>query len=630
MVNERAARRHLTIDVELPRDEGASLPWRDGERMYVVPLAVRRKRPETSHVDLVDENDRSLAVLTRRENAQITRRALQVAVDDLIDPSPQTRKRLNRYLDALVHRKADRYERSAYVASAVSLLKLVYHGDARTDAKFMRMHQLLRDVATNTILWTVVTGYPGQRRIVKFSYDIPLVRASLWPRKRAGWRRRSVFLVGDDELLFDDFDRGDGNEQGIVRRTWNRIATTIGWAAYDIQIDSPYVRGAESYHLQFRSPPGVETRSIRLGSMLVNNKDAPQYPVVVPGREHSHLHFSGLRVKRDGPIEISVRVGRRGYLSYCTLAACVIAAMLWAFSEFHADAVEQPEVSAATLLLVPALLAAFVVRQDEHILVSQLLAGVRTALFICGVLSAAAASAIAGVVPLGFADTADAWHWYAVAATGLAAVLILSWMLAWDSVERVRRASHRLAAEYRRYGVIAFTIGISGAAVMHATPAHAGRDAMHLAAVAVVLAVGLAAGWWAQFADANRLHAAPLQVRRLICGVLVFDAVLLVVGAALLGGWDADILDWEALRGWFLSLAILAPIVIAGLEGLRRANHIRSSKVLGPIEEDEEPWIVDYAEHDSDAGADPDAGDRRGAVQHSSAPLQRRESSADD
>lgn len=59
------ARRQLTIDVVLPEHQGCSFPWRDGEHLFYLPIALMLKQPPASNLDMRDERNVSLPVLNR-------------------------------------------------------------------------------------------------------------------------------------------------------------------------------------------------------------------------------------------------------------------------------------------------------------------------------------------------------------------------------------------------------------------------------------------------------------------------------------------------------------------------------------------------------------------------------------
>ena len=171
-----------------------------------------------------------------------------------------------------------------------------------------------------------------------------------------------------------------------------RFVTIIGGAAYHVPIQTPYIRNAPSYHLQVNAPEGLETRRIELlaelrqrgGAQAADRRGTP---------DCAHLYFSEARVRRMGMAIVSLRVGRRGLLSYSLAASIVIAAMLWLFAAHH-GAIERPadkSASVAVLLLVPTLMLVFAIRPGEHLLATKLLSGARAMLAVLALLCVAAA-----------------------------------------------------------------------------------------------------------------------------------------------------------------------------------------------------------------------------------------------
>ena len=80
-----SARRQLTIDVVLPEQESCSFPWRGGERLFYLPIALMLKQPPASNLDMRDERDTSLPVLNRLENAEVTLTAVTSLIGDMLD-----------------------------------------------------------------------------------------------------------------------------------------------------------------------------------------------------------------------------------------------------------------------------------------------------------------------------------------------------------------------------------------------------------------------------------------------------------------------------------------------------------------------------------------------------------------
>jgi hypothetical protein len=116
------------------------------------------------------------------------------------------------------------------------------------------------------------------------------------------------------------------------------------------------------------------------------------------------------------------------------LFAALLVLLLAAFALCSTSLSSDPEVSVAILLVVPALLVAFAVR-EEHALARNLLFGARALLVFSGLLAVGAALALAGLRPLGL----DLHAWWSTLAlfAGLDAIGLLTiWLAAGRSVRR--------------------------------------------------------------------------------------------------------------------------------------------------------------------------------------------------
>jgi hypothetical protein len=597
--DERSARRHLTTDVKLPQRGDASIPWRDGTRLFYLPVAQIRKRPAMTNLDFRDEENRSLPLLGRLENAQITSTALWTATQRSLVLDGRARDLMRSYLRGAVYATEWEYQ-EAYLASALGVMMQVRPLRVTLqDREFLRLYQLWRDLAACTIVWTGIAGHPGERRVIKFAYDVALELPGLSrPRHRAGWTRRRL-RIDDIERDVSIYDFGDGNERGPARRMWNTFATTVGWAAYDVAVDSLYLRNCTSYHLQFTAPEGVETREIRLRAQLVNSQGRRQQAIASQDRRSAHLYFSGLRVRRDGPAEISMRVGRRGFLSYATASAAIIAGMLQSYVHWNAGIAKHEDVAAAILLLVPTLLAVFIFRPSEHHLAARMLAGVRVVLFVEGLLSAAAATVLLGALPFGLSSPAEAWHWYALLATAFAAILVVSWLLALDSVERARRVTRRLTRPYGVYWSTSVALGAGMWLLLDRGPRDDGlvKTLPHVEFTFAVTVLGLLAAWLLLFPDPPEVPVRFLRHRRLIAMLLALEATFAAMVVVALGRWDTRQVPWDRVHDVGRVVTLWLLLAFVAVELARRVG------LPPPLQQEDERLVLDEHVRLEDAGA---------------------------
>ncbi len=586
--------RKATIDILLPRDGSGSTRWRGGLRLYYLPAALLRKTPPALCMDFTREDGRTLPILNRLDNAEITWRAVSSVTQDVLQLSGRAKELMDKYLRGAIFSMDTEYQ-AAYVAAAIGVVKQVRPdlisgtpASPRPTDEFLRLRQLWKDVAAHSVLWLGLAGTGGERRVLRFSYHVPIERPPLWPR-RARSVERELTIDGEKELV-NLLDLGDANALGVLARIWKRLATTIGWAAYDIAIDTPYLRRSASYHLQVKAPEGTEIRGIELGAWLVDARGNTRWPETYNNREWATLYFAELRVKREGPAEFKLRVGRRGFLTYAAGASVAVAVMLWFFHRYAATLANHEVAAVPVLLVVPALLALFILRPGEHALASHMLSGARAVILADALICACATAALGGALPFGWSGVAAAWHAYAVVATVLAGALLLSWVLALDSTEVLRRATWRWCRAYWRYTVAAGAVCLLAAGALWEAPVTAGRGSTQIAWASALFVFGLTAGWLSQYT--GTFHSSPraARPRRVFGAACLLACATCVLSALLLVEFDLDLIVWSEARHALRYAAIAAAVIVVLIEPSRRIGLLR------PIPDEPELWIADSLE----------------------------------
>jgi hypothetical protein len=426
--NLQSAKRRLTIDIELPRDGDCAV--RAGERnLYFMPVTLLAKRPITSYIDVVDETNRSLPLLTREENAVVSLAAVIEAGRRLLDEEPPPP--LRRAWAELIQR--DDLDAALALHIAEDLTERLYPNVKNQPAYFW-FARALRDLAANSLVWMSLEGQGGERRIVKLRCDVAAGPAKLRAQRDT---TIEVTAVLDDGFThtFDHTEPGDGDPRATLGRVINRVGNTLGLTAMSVALTSPSIRGSSTYHLQFEAPTGLEVQRLRLLTHLRRRRRAAprEQPQVLVENDwdSAHLYMTGAEVSEMQPAVAELRVGRRGFLSLSMLSGLMIVAMLWAYDAAAPInlANSHPEVAAAVLLVVPVMLLAFVVRQGEHPYATRMLAGVRACMLTLGLLAVADAAAIVAVKPSVW-SLHHTWFVYAVAGSVFGGVLMLGWLLA--------------------------------------------------------------------------------------------------------------------------------------------------------------------------------------------------------
>jgi hypothetical protein len=579
-----SARRQLTIDLDLPENLADSFPWRDGERMCYLPVALLLKQPPVSNIDMLDEHKCSLPVLNRRENAEITYAAVMTVIERMYnnDLATEVAPFVREAIFAV-----DRDTAKAHVIFAVTRITSLLP-EAESHADWGWLVRFLVLLSAHSLNWIGLSGLPGERRIVKFAFDTVFEIPKPF-RRRARWVDRFVEAVGERGrfvIYYPDWDPGDGYPHGFFTRMVKRFITVIGGSAYHIPIETPYIRNTPSYHLQVKAPEGLETRKIELLATLTDAQGKSAQPVDATTPDCAHLYFSEARVTRMGDAIVSVRVGRRGLLSYAFIACAVIATMLWEFTD-HSTAFTtsaDKAAPAAILLLVPTLMLVFAIRPGEHLLATKLLSGVRAILAAQGLLCVVAASVLVGIHPF-HEPIHTLWRWEAEAATILGVLVGACWVFSFSVLEPVRARMRRLLRRYWVFAPVAL-IFVAMQWVWLGQTVHTaalGDLGNYLDWIALVV-LGVLGGWVALF---YRAVEHPTN-SRLVGLVLLFASACCVASAASRASVGHGIVAWHQVRPLALAAATAAMAAVVLLIVL----HLFSLPTAEPTTSDEELFFI--------------------------------------
>jgi hypothetical protein len=246
-----------------------------------------------------------------------------------------------------------------------------------------------------------------------------------------------------------------------------------------------------------------------------------------------------------------MRVGRRGFLTYSLIFAAACALLLWEFQAHASSASDKDssQVSAAVLLLTPTLLGLFLFRPGEHELAARLLSGIRGLVVCSGLLCVAAAMALIGAMPPGVNGVAGCWRLYGILATAVVVVLGVSWVLSFNSFERLRKVSAEGLYRYRAYMTASFLLQLGVLLVVLGSPQDAGSgDLRHDLIASLMCLLAAAGGWVAQFADVNYANDGLLRRRRWAATALGLSAFALVAVVPSLGDLDGSADTWRVAR----------------------------------------------------------------------------------
>lgn len=419
LIDELRVRQQVSIDFRLPERLPGSLPLAGGSQ-YVLPLLFLPRRSDLAYFDVRDESERALPVLTRQENARLTGLIMITAAERAVATSTgangkalELSEALRAYLAAIPTRPL---RRALTMAGEIVSRESFLYPDERV------AHALLADATFCDLLGVCqyssavhipLSASPGERRIVKISWE------GRWDNpgeaKGGGCRKR---LAGG----------------------WRKLQRFAGWRAQMRVLDTPQVGSAESHHIQISVPPGVELTeaSCRNGpprvmlpggetEQIVKGERDPYQPFAAAIAPHVHLYIPRAYEARAGLLEVGLRSARHSLLPAAIVTGLLVTALLALYTARADEIVGQSEPGAAILLLVPAVLAGFLVRPDEHAMARMLLRGPRLMTTALGILPLIAAATL--VSALGGEDGGLLGALFGVNAPNAPGALVLLWGL---------------------------------------------------------------------------------------------------------------------------------------------------------------------------------------------------------
>ena len=378
LLDDRTVERRTSLDFQLPASVlGEDLPG----ALRVLPLATLSKR-KLSAFDLRDEDGRTLPVLDTRDNGTVATTALHALAETVlgrpahgvtqillenIARAPRSAAESHR---AGMRRTAD----AAFVQMQVRLWRAVadagngWAPELRAYVVFWlgltaewraleatpTAQQLMDELAGEFILLTPVAGPVLSRRVLKMSYE-------------------------------ETFEDVSGHSP------WRWLAVRLGLSSAVIGFVAPGTGRCRSYHAELSAPEDAELLSLYVDDGAYRWDYEPASGSEPRGRHH--VQVSDGNVQEAGQVIAHLRARRPGLLRSALLTCGLAFALLLGGRLSLARISGEVEATAAILLLVPGVLAAYILRPGEHALVTSLLSGVR-AIVLAVASSAVAAAAL--------------------------------------------------------------------------------------------------------------------------------------------------------------------------------------------------------------------------------------------
>jgi hypothetical protein len=374
VISDHSTARHQTsVDFTIPAGT-RPITVHDGQAMYVAPLFLLNKQhpraqadakgriiptaPYTD-IDLLDEHGTRLSLLTQKQGVRIAGIMLmEAAAQSEMTVTPKLEDQLAdiAVLDTLKRRPA---------------LEGVFDQTAEAEREELSNSEAFRkfrELAYMFSVYSPVIGFFNERpknRLVKLVYDEPTNVIS----KPKGWIRRG-----------------------------------LGVKAEQYFVGLPEIGAAQSHHVEIEVPSELEVNAVGLIGRRYEEFAMPDGKKSDAGPDDFYVRQIGCNPigsiympspqgRRVGSAWVKLRTRRNGFVLGALVASGIIALVLGLFTLVEPALIrgERPEGTVAVLLLVPALLAAFVANPSEHSLTARLLLFARFALVINGLLPFGAA-----------------------------------------------------------------------------------------------------------------------------------------------------------------------------------------------------------------------------------------------
>lgn len=378
IVDDLTARRSVSLDITVPKEHLDRFPYLDA--LPAIPLTFMKKEV-LKRFDLLDGAGASVPMLTMEQNGRAAGDALVQTVEGWVQRKLPEHKALPKEMEAHVRAVVEGAPEDASQALDG------WHQMAKPDsgdphqkawAVVVQNGALLSAAAAlveNFVLLAVADTRGGERQLFKFAYD------------------ESLVLTGGA-----------------------RVLTSTGWRAERLTFETPAIALAASYHLEVLAVQDLAVVDAQMGFTtaegLTPAEPPPDGEPLGPLTSDVHFNCSHVDPAYQGTVELVVAAERRGFVTGAALTGGLVALLLIG-GAFHLESVasgQQSQVTAALLLLAPAVIAAFIVRPEEHRLASRMLLGVRL-LMVANLASAVFAVAL---VAAGYEDGTLETLWIAV------------------------------------------------------------------------------------------------------------------------------------------------------------------------------------------------------------------------
>jgi hypothetical protein len=170
------------------------------------------------------------------------------------------------------------------------------------------------------------------------------------------------------------------NKQSWPRRAQAHFAPwlpRLGFRSSTISFPTPAAENCQSYHFEITAPSGIQISAASMIAGRPNELDGvpPSWDRVAGGFPVVGLHVCGVPNGSNSIARVGLKLARRGWLSVSTAASLLCTTLLFAVALFPPKPHDDPSV--AVVMTVGAAALTFVIRSDEHDMMTRLVAFLR-------------------------------------------------------------------------------------------------------------------------------------------------------------------------------------------------------------------------------------------------------------
>lgn len=339
-VDDLLVRRNVSIDFSIP--EELELGQVDDELLPWIPLSFLKKEV-LRKFDLRDAEGKPVPMLTKAENGRIATETLVQAAEAALEEAVPEEVKSHLRVVAEAERGPAGAEFRTWRAAADDGTN-PHRPEWKKLVERQGFMDYAQQLAENFILLAVAPSAPGQRRLMKLSYEERLPRGA-----------------------------GDDTEDGEQLPLKERVLEKLGWRRKLVPLSLPAVALASSFHVEVPAPPDMEIAAARLRLQVAPGRTGDDKPPkdVVDRRpmQRAHLYVSDVPAGYVADALIYLRARRPGFLRAAALTSWLAAGLLAGGYAFLPDitSTANSQTAAALLLAGPGLSAGALIRPQANI-----------------------------------------------------------------------------------------------------------------------------------------------------------------------------------------------------------------------------------------------------------------------